>query len=153
MILMSVCRPLPLSVALTDRMPLASMSNLTSICRATANGTSEIWQYQLDHSQHIGWQGLGMPFRGTCLQFTASISATSLTMDRSKHSRVCALFFEILCANGHLRDAAGRCGDAIQAEVAERLVVPHKLTLALQQCNSVHSGKHPRRTAAPSTIK
>ena len=35
-ILMSVCRPLPLSVALTDRMPLASMSNLTSICKAAA---------------------------------------------------------------------------------------------------------------------
>mmetsp|Transcript_2787 Transcript_2787/g.8330 ORF Transcript_2787/g.8330 Transcript_2787/m.8330 type:complete len:286 (-) Transcript_2787:2294-3151(-) len=31
-ILISCCLPVPLSVALTDRIPLASMSNLTSIC-------------------------------------------------------------------------------------------------------------------------
>ena len=37
------------------------------------------------------------------------------------------------CAGAHLRDAAGRCGDAVQAEVAERLVVSHKLTLTLQE--------------------
>ncbi len=42
-ILMSVCRPLPLSVADTDRMPLASMSNLTSICK---------WREKQCHLQH-----------------------------------------------------------------------------------------------------
>jgi NAD-specific glutamate dehydrogenase len=45
------------------------------------------------------------------------------------------------CTGAHLRDAAGRCRDAIQAEVAERLVVPHKLTLTLQKCNSMCSGE------------
>lgn len=85
-ILMSVCRPLPLSVALTDRMPLASMSNLTSICAQPKNGVERLSAAATStQPEHYCSRARSQP--ASCHQHMPGITAAVHQVTRCSQSR------------------------------------------------------------------